>query len=82
MDAVAFEAKINPEGEDRGTPLQAALEAGNFKIAQALIKAGANVNAKDGEGKTPLMIAAFHGGNCDIIEALLNAGAKINEKEV
>ena len=48
---------------------------------QALIKFGANVNAKDNEGRTALMLAAMDNENPEVIKALLNAGADIFAKD-
>jgi ankyrin repeat protein len=45
------------------TPLHIAAEYGHIEIALALIKAGANIEAKDNENKTPLQIAAENGKN-------------------
>jgi murein DD-endopeptidase MepM/ murein hydrolase activator NlpD len=45
---------------------------------QAAITAGANVNAQDEYGQTPLMYAASSSTNPDILDALLKAGATIN----
>ncbi len=42
------------------TPLHAAAHANQAVIAQLLIDAGADVNAKDMNGKTPLHHTTFH----------------------
>jgi ankyrin repeat protein len=42
------------------TALHAAAHANHAGIAQRLIAAGANVNAKDREGRTPLFHTSFH----------------------
>jgi ankyrin repeat protein len=47
------------------------------KIMDMLIDAGADVNAQDQFGNTPLMYAAFKGNN-QLIDILLHAGADIN----
>jgi ankyrin repeat protein len=48
-------------------------------IIQALISAGANVNAKNRYGTTPLVLAATT-GNAAVTEALLKAGAEVRLK--
>lgn len=45
----------------------------------AAINEGADVNEKDGEGKTPLHYAVEYGNN-EIIQVLINAGANVNAK--
>ena len=52
---------------------------GPVGIARALIKAGADVNAADSDGVTPLMIAATH-DNSALIGVLVQAGANISAK--
>ena len=44
-----------------------------------LIKAGADVNARDENGYTPLLFAAFW-GYTEIVEKLIKAGADVNGK--
>ena len=44
-------------------------------MASFLVKKGANVNARNSEGKTPLMLAAQH-GHIDIAKLLLENGAR------
>ena len=41
----------------RATPLHKAARAGDLHAVEALIKAGANVNARDNDGNTPLYYA-------------------------
>lgn len=50
------------------------------RINQA-IKAGADINARDDNGWTPLMHAAYHNPNPDAITALANAGAEVNARQ-
>lgn len=45
-----------------------------------LLKAGAEVNAKDEDGSTPLMLAIAFGGTPEVIEKLLKSGAAVNSK--
>ena len=51
-----------------------ACNAGRLACANMLIDKGANVNAIDKDGSTPLMFCAQHGHN-DIVKLLLGHGA-------
>lgn len=62
------------KGDGYFTLLHIAAQNGYVKVLNALIKAGADVNAKDNEGKTPLHLAALN-GHTDVIKALLVGGA-------
>lgn len=70
----------NTEGQ---TPLHVACQTGCFLLAERLIDIGADVNALDDRGRTPISAAA-HGGpwkpSADqrIIDLLLSAGAKVD----
>jgi ankyrin repeat protein len=64
----------------RLTPLHAAAGAGCVDVVDLLIKAGADVNAKDDFGWTPLHYAAAR-GNVEIIRRLVAAGADIDAEK-
>ena len=53
----------------------------NPEILSALLRAGADLNAKNKVGKTPLMYAAQYSKNPEVIKALLEAGAEVNTKD-
>ena len=58
-------------------PLHAAAFAGTVSLIEALLAAGANVNAETDHGITPLHEAAF-AGHPAAVRALLAAGASAN----
>ena len=55
-------------------------EQGDVAAINALLKAGANVNGKSLDGRTPLMHAA-ESGNPEAVKALLLAGADVHAKD-
>jgi ankyrin repeat protein len=55
-------------------PLSAASAFEDTAVLQAILAAGADVDAKDGQGQTPIFAAIAH-GNAAAVEALLGAGA-------
>jgi ankyrin repeat protein len=69
----------NPDDKMGTTTLQAAI--GNTKTMKALIAAGANVNAADRSGNTPLIWAA-RAGQTEAVKVLLAAGADVNLKNL
>jgi len=60
--------------------LHAAAAAGNVGEIDRLVKEGANVNARDGNGRTPMMVAAFRQDDA-AVRALIEAGANVNALE-
>ena len=56
--------------------------AGSGTVAQVqqAIKAGADLNARDGEGVTPLMYAAWFNTNPEVLSVLIKAGADLNAR--
>ena len=47
----------------------------------ALIKAGADVNARAEWGVTPLVLAAAKNTNPEVLSVLINAGANVNARD-
>ena len=45
-----------------------------------LLRGGAALEARDGEGKTPLIVAAMQ-GHADVVSALLEAGAEVEASD-
>lgn len=65
------------------TPLICAAAHGSVDLVRAYLHAGANVNAQDGRGMTPLMVAAAsENQDANVIKLLLEAGADPNAKDV
>jgi len=61
---------------DGRTALHCAIDLGNEDAARALVNAGADVNALDRWGNSPLWRAVYHApGSAAIIELLLEHGA-------
>ena len=56
--------------------------AGKDDLARisALLKRGANVNARDAQGRTPVM-AATYARHANAVEALIRAGADVNARD-
>ncbi len=67
---------------EQGTPLHVAVVAGREPVVQALIAAGADVNARcrDCEATTPLH-AAVQNDRPEIAERLLAAGSEVNARD-
>ena len=57
----------------------AAKSSGNIEAAKQAIDDGADVNAKDKRGRTPLLFAAI-GGHKEIAEILIAKGADVSPK--
>jgi murein DD-endopeptidase MepM/ murein hydrolase activator NlpD len=67
-----------PQAAKQDTNLFNLVKTDDLASVEAALSAGANVNAQDQYGQTPLMYAASSSTNPDILEALLKAGATIN----
>ena len=65
---------------DGTTPLKEAIDRNFTDMVKLLIKKGADVNANDNEGKTPLMYACTfkNNVNLEIINLLIEKGANVN----
>ncbi|MBR5998086.1 MAG: ankyrin repeat domain-containing protein [Deltaproteobacteria bacterium] len=73
-------AKADPDGRGKMSALMRAAKHNNIPGMQALLKAGADVNARNGEGETALMLALNWTADTNLpaIQTLLAAGANVN----
>jgi len=72
---------VNAADSNGETLLQRAVIEGYGGIIEVLAAAGADLNAKDGSGNTPLYIAARAAGHIDAVKALVKAGADVNARD-
>jgi len=72
---------IDSPSDEGITPLIASCSEGHVEAVKLLIKAKADVNAKDKDQTNSLMAASAR-GHTDIVELLLNAEASVNEQNV
>ena len=70
-------ANINYTDKDGASSLSTALNWGEDDLAIALIEAGADLSAKDGED-SPLEYAIYNDSNIKVIESMLNKGASLD----
>ncbi len=61
------------------TPLIDAIKADDISLVQKLIQDGADIDARDKNGRTALMLAAFK-GHSETIQVLLNNKADIHAR--
>ena len=68
------------------TPLVCACRGNNLDMVKLLVKAGADVNNKDGDGRSPIDVSIFNGSSIgiskDLIKFLLRCGAKVDNKNL
>ena len=80
-DAIKNGADVNAEYDGYSTPLKSAAgQNTDPNVITALIKAGAEVDVRDGEGTTPLMWAASN-SSPEVITALIEANANVNAQD-
>ncbi len=80
MREVLAQEKISPEKQkELNTALLNAAERGDLEKVNGLLDKGAQVNARDENGRTPLMWAAWN-GNVEMAVALIKRGANVNAR--
>lgn len=80
---LAIEGQVVDVADDNGWTglMYASRYCPNQYVIQRLIDSGANVNARNNDGGTPLMVAAGH-NNMDVIRTLVLAGADVCMKTI
>lgn len=74
------ESNINAVNRNGYTALSLAVKGGYYRIASALLEAGADLNIKNNSGQSPLFLACWNNFK-DIVYLLLEKGAEINTKD-
>jgi ankyrin repeat protein len=65
---------------DLDTMLLRAASRGDLAAVERSLREGARVDARDGQGRTPLLLAT-HGNHVAVAQALIAAGADVNAKD-
>ncbi|KAK7793777.1 hypothetical protein R5R35_013032 [Gryllus longicercus] len=78
LECLAAGVPIEATDSRRNTALHVAAGNGRWEVLEYLVCAGANVNARNRYGATPLHSAAYSDTSGTCTAALLNAGARIN----
>lgn len=79
--AIAAGANVNVKVEDEMPLIQLVALRGDADLVKALIDAGANVDARDGDDRTALILNSWVGsseGQLKALEHLIAAGANVN----
>ncbi len=84
LNAALSSANVNGAGEGGMTPLMLAAGLGHLDLVKALLKAGADVAARDERQYNALMCAVYNAdldrGFPEVVQALIDAGADIETK--
>jgi ankyrin repeat protein len=82
---IAAGAEINSRDRNENTPLFSAAERGNTDIVRFLVAKKVNVNARQGNGYTPLIVAIRWGTEKsqigEIARLLIDGGADVNARK-
>jgi ankyrin repeat protein len=72
---------VNGVGLNGSTPLSTAAGKSEIEIADVLLQHGADVNARDEIGRTPLLVAILNFVDIGLLRLLLETGADVNMED-
>ena len=79
--AYVYQGGVNERDEDGKTPLLRAAIDGNSKAIKALLKAGADIEARDTDGDATALIFAVMSGHTEVVRELLKVGADTEARD-
>jgi ankyrin repeat protein len=79
--AIKKGADVNSRHVNQNTALHAASVQSKYDVMKLLVESGADVNAKNQDGLTPLMMVAFETGDAKAAVLLLDSKARVDEKD-
>lgn len=77
---MVIQACTATSSSDADAQLRDAASRGDVDAVREALDAGADLEARDGEGRTALLLAT-HGNNVDVARELIEAGADVNAKD-
>ena len=86
VDALEAYLEADPElvhatDEDGETPLHSAAWRSRYAAATLLLERGADIEARNNWGRTPLLIVARETGSAEMAALLIDAGAEVNLRD-
>jgi len=73
---------VNQMDEDGWTALMWAIDYDRDEVVNVLLASGADANACDIYGDTPLLLACYWGDSVEVVKMLLAAGADVNARNI
>jgi ankyrin repeat protein len=72
---------IDIRDENGLTPLLRAVEAENMELVRFLVESGSNINARNGNTRTPISVAVSGVNGTKLVEFLIDSGADVNSSD-
>jgi ankyrin repeat protein len=77
--AAALLLPLVARADQRAPALFSAVESGDLSVVRQVLDRGADIEARNAEGLTPLMVAA-KAGRAEVVRELLQRGAQVNAR--